>query len=74
MNVTCPEGCKTNSHCFTFVEDISFVQDFTGNLFIKGTKRTSVDKYDCEKVDLVFQAALFVCLFIYLILTYIDTM
>ena len=54
MNVTCPEGCKTNSHCFTFVEDISFVQDFTGNLFIKGTKRTSVDKYDCEKVDLVF--------------------
>lgn len=52
MNVTCSEGYKTNSHCLNFVEDIHFVQDFIGNLFIKVTKRTLVDKLDCEKVDL----------------------
>lgn len=52
MNVTCSGDGKTSSQCLTYKEDISFVQCFTGNLFIKGTKRTAVDRYGCEKVNL----------------------
>lgn len=52
MNVTCSGYFKTSSQCLTCKENFGFTQHFTGDLFIKRTKRTTVDKCGCEKVNL----------------------
>lgn len=52
MNVIFSGDGKISSQGLIYKEIISFVQYFTGNLFIKGVKRIAVDKYCCEKVNL----------------------
>lgn len=56
INGTCFGYGKTSSQCLTCKEDGSFVPDFAKDLLIKGAKKTMVDKYDYEEVNLLLWA------------------